>query len=65
MKTSINRENDELFVISLKNVSGLLCHVNPARIPKPWVMKTVIKSENDECFVVTLIHVPGLTVVAQ
>src|SRR3954471_3543752 len=64
MKTAIKRENGEFLVISLKNVTVLSRHANPAETQKLWAIthEMTIKHENDEFLGITLKHVSGLKV---
>ena len=64
MKTAIKHENSEFLVISLKHVTVLSRHANPAKTQKLWA----ITDENDHktrkrrVFGITLKHVSGLKV---
>ena len=64
MKTAIKRENGEFLVISVKHVTVLSRHANPAETQKLWAItrEMTIKRENDEFLGITLKHVPGLKV---
>ena len=62
MKTAIKRENGEFLVISLKHVSVLSRHANPAETQKLWAIthENDHKHEKDEFLGITLKHVPAL-----
>src|SRR5215216_4165515 len=67
MKTAIKRENGEFPVISLKNVTVLSRHANPAETQKLWAIthENGHKHEKDEFLGITLKHVSGLKVVVN
>src|SRR5215216_6615162 len=67
MKTAIKRESGEFPVISLKNVTVLSRHANPAETQKLWAIthENGHKHEKEEFLGITLKHVSGLKVVVN
>ena len=67
MKTTINRENYEFFVIYLKHVAGLMALENLTGTQKLWAItrENGHKHENDEFLGITLKHVSFLKVVVN